>query len=131
MTTLNQTPKPRQPRKPKTAKADNTVVENVSINVIKGATASPAPVGDKKKSQHTHGLYGAVQVVTSNRLLRSFVNNGYKASFFIPDENYTALTILGLEMGCTWDEVLRGLIEMHLASSDKISGLKNFVPALQ
>jgi hypothetical protein len=40
------------------------------------------------------------------------------------------LNIVGMQLGVTWDEALRGLIEMHNSSADKLSGLKNFIPAL-
>jgi hypothetical protein len=77
------------------------------------------------------GDYGGIQVVTSNRLKRRFCNNGYETSLYIPDTNYTSLSIDGLHMGVTVDEVIRGLIEQHLASTDRLNGLKHFIPALQ
>lgn len=85
----------------------------------------------KKQSETSTGLYGAIDTVTSSRLKRRYVNNGYRCDFFIPDVTYTELQILGLKLGVTWDEALRGIIDQHLASSDTVTGLKNFVPALQ
>ncbi|HVW94946.1 MAG TPA: hypothetical protein VHA56_03175 [Mucilaginibacter sp.] len=74
--------------------------------------------------------YGDVEISTSMKLKRRFVNDAYYAKMFIPAANYTQLNMIGLQLGVTWDEVLRGLIEQHLASADQISGLKNFIPAL-
>jgi hypothetical protein len=74
--------------------------------------------------------YGHLQLVTSMSLKRRLVNNPYYAKFFIPDTAYTWLNTLGISAGVTWDEVLRGLIEQHMASGEQLAGLKNFIPAL-
>ncbi|MEB0278968.1 hypothetical protein [Mucilaginibacter sp. 10B2] len=75
--------------------------------------------------------YGLIELATSMRLKRRLVNEPYYAKLFIPAETYTWLNTLGIECGVTWDEALRGLMEMHQASADQTSGLKNFIPALQ
>lgn len=89
------------------------------------------PVDSKRHKLATDsGMYGGVQTVTSLRLKRRFCNHGYEHKMYIPDENYTRLSIIGVELGITLDEVIRGLIEQHLASNDQTSALKLFVPGL-
>jgi hypothetical protein len=68
--------------------------------------------------------------VTSAKLKRRLVHDPYYAKLFLSDESYLMLNIVGMQLGVTWDEALRGLIEMHNSSADKLSGLKNFIPAL-
>jgi hypothetical protein len=106
---------PTKQTSPKTAKK---AVKKQTIPV-QGATVLQSPV------------YGGVETVTSLKLKRRRVNDAYYASFFIPDSTYTWLNALGLQLGVTWDEALRGIIEQHQASGDQITGLLNFVPALQ
>jgi len=72
-----------------------------------------------------------IELVTSLNLKRAFVSNGVRASFFLSEEEYRDLNLLGIKLGVTWDEVVRGLIAQHLASTDQLSGVKYFIPALQ
>jgi hypothetical protein len=74
--------------------------------------------------------YGAIQYVTSLNLMRRMVNDHKKVVLYLPDDTYKDLVVIGIKLGVTWDEALRGIIDMHLASADPVSGLKLFVPAL-
>ncbi|HEY8657524.1 MAG TPA: hypothetical protein VIL78_00700 [Hanamia sp.] len=74
--------------------------------------------------------YGDTQFVTSMRLKRREVVSPYYGKFYMPDTMYVWLNQLGISMGVTWDEALRGLCEMHRAANDQTGGLTLFVPAL-
>lgn len=69
-----------------------------------------------------------VQVVTALNLKRKIVKGPVKrCPFFISDADFTDLTLIGIKLGVTWDEVLRGLISQMQASPDALSSLKHFI----
>ena len=94
--------------------------------------AETTAVKEVKKAftQMIQSQYGAVTSVTSLNLKRRHVNNAYRGSFFMHEEVYTYLSVLGIQMGVTWDEALRGIIDMHKETAQNSNGLLLFVPAL-
>jgi hypothetical protein len=103
--------------------------------LIKSAIGSDSAIAAllkpfKASTQPFKSCYGEVKFVGPMNLKRSRVNDAYYAKFFLPGANYTFLNALGLQLGVTWDEALRGLVEQHMASGDPFTGLSNFIPAL-
>ena len=75
-----------------------------------------------------------LKYVTSRNLLRLKISEDQKpkpCKITMSDSDFTELTIIGLRFGCTWDEVLRGIIAMQLSGVTPSDGLENFIPALQ
>ncbi|QQL51087.1 hypothetical protein [Mucilaginibacter ginkgonis] len=87
------------------------------------AAASPA---QSKKVQKSH-----IKYVTSFNLKRTHIAGAVKANMFLSQDDYARLGVTGMQLGVTWDEIVRGCIDMAFASSDPLSALKNFVPAIQ
>ena len=121
------------PKTTKTAKTSNEAV-NATLNPT---DTTPSPLKQKavteaKKvvAKSGHSQYGDVQIVTSLNLKRRLVHNAYRGSFFMHEDVYKHLSVMGIAMGVTWDEALRGIIDMHIETSQNNNGLSLFVPAL-
>ena len=107
---------------PKTDKANRGA--NKRITRTKRKTDTKTPTNTERRE------YGNVKQVTAAKLKRTFVNDGVRGSFFISEDTFRWLTLLGIQMGVTWDEVLRGMIEIHRQSADPQKALEYFIPAL-
>lgn len=107
------------------------VAKAAKASVITKADVKEAVAGARAfKQPQPVAEYGELQTVTSMRLKRREVISPYYGKFYMPDSMYVWLNQLGISMGVTWDEVLRGLCEQHRASNDPTGGLRLFVPAL-
>ncbi|MES2110942.1 MAG: hypothetical protein V4577_19450 [Bacteroidota bacterium] len=96
----------------------------------KAQTSEVNKAPESVKQSNNEGAYGDVSIVTSMRLKRRFVNGGYYASLYLPPEVYTNLNMIGIQLGVSWDEVVRGLIEQHQAYGSPTGELRKFIPAL-
>ncbi|MET3979982.1 hypothetical protein ABIB62_002675 [Mucilaginibacter sp. UYP25] len=77
--------------------------------------------------------YGKVTTLKIGKLRlkrREIADTPYAARLYVTPDTITFLNALGVDLGVTWDEALRGIIELHKVSNDPISGLRLTCPAL-
>ncbi|MEB0260745.1 hypothetical protein [Mucilaginibacter sp. 10I4] len=77
--------------------------------------------------------YGKVSTLKIGHLRlkrREITGSPYAARLYVTPDTITFLNAIGVHLGVTWDEALRGIIELHKVSNDPISGLRLATPAL-
>lgn len=86
----------------------------------------------KKGLKSQASEYGEISILKMGNinLKRRVVTDPYRARLYIPPDAITFLNAIGLQLGVTWDEALRGVIDQHRASNDPVTGLALFIPAL-
>jgi hypothetical protein len=117
----------KTPKTPKLPKADKPVIAK-NLTSVKHSVGEPFLAPLTPVISLDRARYGQIQFVTSMELKRRVVPNGYYAKFFVPHDHYTDLNAVGINYHCTWDEVLRGMIEMLMRDIPTYERLKDYLP---